>query len=116
MFANTPEPPYFAVIFTSLRTAGDEGYAEMAERMVALAAEQPGFLGVESVRGAEGLGITVSYWTDEQAIAAWQSHAEHRVAREQGRSTWYAGFEVRVARVDRAYGMNNRETPIASSV
>lgn len=116
MFANTPEPPYFAVIFTSLRTAGDEGYAEMAERMVALAAEQPGFLGVESVRGADGLGITVSYWTDEQAIAGWQSHAEHRVARERGHSTWYAGFEVRVARVDRAYGMNSRDTPIASSV
>lgn len=104
MFAQTPEPPYYAVIFTSQRTAGDEGYGDMAERMVALAAQQPGFLGVESVRGAEGVGITVSYWSSEEAIAAWRADAEHRLARELGRSCWYAGFQVRVARVERAYG------------
>ncbi len=104
MFAQTPEPPYYAVIFTSQRTAGDEGYGDMAERMVALAAQQPGFLGVESVRGADGVGITVSYWSSEEAIAAWRADAAHRLAREQGRSRWYAGFQVRVARVERAYG------------
>ncbi len=104
MFAQTPEPPYYAVIFTSQRTAGDEGYGDMAELMVALAAQQPGFLGVESVRGADGVGITVSYWSSEEAIAAWRADAEHRLAREQGRSRWYAGFQVRVARVERAYG------------
>lgn len=104
MFAHTPEPPYYAVIFTSQRTAGDEGYGDMAELMVALAAQQPGFLGVESVRGADGVGITVSYWSSEEAIAAWRADAEHRLAREQGRSRWYAGFQVRVARVERAYG------------
>lgn len=104
MFAQTPEPPYYAVIFTSQRTAGDEGYGDMGERMVALAAQQPGFLGVESVRGADGVGITVSYWSSEEAIAAWRADAEHRLAREQGRSRWYAGFQVRVARVERAYG------------
>jgi Uncharacterized enzyme involved in biosynthesis of extracellular polysaccharides len=102
--ANTPEPPYYAVIFTSQRTEGDRGYEAVAARMVELAAKQPGFLGVESVRGADGLGITVSYWRDEAAIAAWKSEAEHRQAQAAGRATWYAGFRMRVAKVERAYG------------
>ena len=76
----------------------------MAERMVALAAEQPGFLGVESTRGGDGFGITVSYWRDLEAIANWRRHAEHRVAQERGRSDWYAHYELRVARVERAHG------------
>ena len=105
MFAHTPQPPYYAVIFTNQRTDGDEGYADTAERMVALARLQPGFLGVESVRSADGAGITVSYWSSEEAIAAWRHHAEHSQAREQGRRRWYAGFQLRVAKVERAYGM-----------
>ncbi|KFN51362.1 antibiotic biosynthesis monooxygenase family protein [Arenimonas composti] len=108
--ARTPAPPYYAVIFTSRRTADDaEGYAATADRMVELAAQQPGFLGVESVRDADGLGITVSYWESEDAIAAWRRHAEHTAARDDGRARWYAGFELRVARVERAYGRENRQ-------
>jgi heme-degrading monooxygenase HmoA len=105
MFAKTPEPPYYAVIFTNQRRAGDDGYAETADRMVELASQQPGFLGAESVRGTDGLGITVSYWASEEAIAAWKMNAEHSVARKHGRDRWYAGFELRVAKVERAYGM-----------
>jgi heme-degrading monooxygenase HmoA len=103
-FAATPEPPYYAVIFTSTRTEVDEGYQAVAERMVALASRQPGFLGVESTRGADGLGITVSYWTSLEAIAAWKAQGEHRVAQANGHSKWYQHFEARVARVERAYG------------
>lgn len=103
-FATLPEPPYFAVIFSSLRTPGDAGYADMAERMVALAAGQHGFLGVESTRGERGFGITVSYWRDLESIAAWRRHAEHRVAQERGRGQWYEHYELRVARVERAHG------------
>ncbi len=99
--ADTPEPPYYAVIFTSRRRAGDHGYGETAERMVELAAQQPGFLGVESARDAQGFGITVSYWSSLEAIAAWKAHGEHRAAQERGRSTWYEDFTVRVARVER---------------
>jgi len=99
-----PEPPYYAVIFSSRRTPGENGYGAMAERMLALARAQPGFLGVESVRDAEGLGITVSYWRDEGSIAGWKRHAEHLVAQERGRREWYAAFELRVARVERARG------------
>lgn len=106
MFAHTPQPPYYAVIFTNQRTEGDDGYAETAERMVALARQQPGFLGVESVRSADGAGITVSYWSSEEAIAGWRQHAEHSLAREQGRKSWYAQFNVRVAKVERAYSMS----------
>ena len=103
-FARLPEPPYYAVIFSSRRTPGDQGYEAMAERMVELAVQQPGFLGAESARDAEGFGITVSYWATEEAIANWRRHAEHRVAQEQGRAQWYAHYEVRVARVERAWG------------
>jgi heme-degrading monooxygenase HmoA len=103
-FAATPPAPYFAVIFTSQRTPGDHGYAAMSDRMVELAAGQPGFLGVESARGDDGFGITVSYWTSEEAIASWKAHAEHRVAQETGHRRWYHHFEVRVAEVHRAYG------------
>jgi heme-degrading monooxygenase HmoA len=103
-FARTPEPPYYAVIFTSQRTEVDDGYGAMGDRMVELAAQQPGFLGVESVRDASGLGITVSYWSSIEAIAAWRAHAEHRVAQASGRKKWYAHFETRVARVERAAG------------
>jgi heme-degrading monooxygenase HmoA len=104
MMARTPEPPYYAVIFTSRRTDGDQGYAEAAERMVELAREQPGFLGVESARGEDGLGITVSYWASETAILAWKLHPEHSAIRERGRSTWHSACNTRVCRVERAYG------------
>ncbi len=102
-FANTPAPPYYAVIFTSLRTEGDQGYGAMAERMVALAAQQPGFLGAEAVR--DGLGITVSYWADLESIAAWKQQAEHLQAQRLGRERWYADFRVRIARVERDYAL-----------
>lgn len=101
--ASLPTPPYYAVVFTSVRTAGDNGYGDRAEMMLKLAAEQPGFLGVDSARGADGLGITVSYWRDEESIAAWRDHAEHAVTRRHGREHWYTSFAVHVAKVERAY-------------
>jgi heme-degrading monooxygenase HmoA len=100
--ARTPEPPYYAVIFSSRRTAIDDGYGPMADRMVELASRQSGFLGLESARGADGFGITVSYWASLADIAAWKAHAEHRVAQTTGRAKWYAHFETRIARVERA--------------
>jgi heme-degrading monooxygenase HmoA len=102
-FAKTPEPPYFAVIFASQRTpADDEGYGAMAERMLELGSQQPGFLGIESVRDEQGFGITVSYWETEEAIRAWKADAEHRVAQQQGHRAWYEHIELRVAHVTRA--------------
>ena len=109
--ARLPEPPYFAVIFASQRTPPEDGYEAMAVRMIELAADQPGFLGVESARGSDGFGITVSYWTDLAAIAAWRANAQHRVAQETGRARWYERFEVRIARVERAYGKDSRTLP-----
>ncbi len=100
--AKTPEPPYYAVIFTNLRTEGDDGYGETAERMVELAQQQPGFLGMESVR--EGLGITVSYWSDLDAIKHWKANLEHLEAQKLGRERWYAAFKTRIAKVERDYG------------
>ncbi len=96
------EPPYYAVIFTSQRADGD-GYDHMAERMVELAAQQPGFLGVDSVRGVDGRGITVSYWASNEAIAAWKAHLEHKAAQQEGIRRWYSHYNVRVAKVERAY-------------
>ncbi|AMC99404.1 antibiotic biosynthesis monooxygenase family protein [Halomonas chromatireducens] len=100
--ASTPQPPYYAVIFTSIRTDGDKGYGVMAERMVDLATRQEGFLGMESAR--EGLGVTVSYWASLEAIAQWKQNVEHREAQRLGHSSWYADFKVRIARVERDYG------------
>ena len=103
-FANLPSPPYYAVIFSSRRREGeDDSYAATANRMLELAADQQGFLGAESARGSDGFGITVSYWESTEAIAAWRAHAEHRLAQENGKTAWYEHYEVRVARVDRAY-------------
>ncbi|WP_108127549.1 antibiotic biosynthesis monooxygenase family protein [Saccharospirillum mangrovi] len=102
MFANTPKPPYFAVVFTSIRSEQDAGYADMAERMLTLAAQQDGFLGVESARAE--LGITVSYWRDLDAIRAWKQQVDHREAQRLGREQWYSGYRVRIARVERDYG------------
>lgn len=105
MIASTPPAPYYAVIFTSLRTEADEGYGAMAERMVELAAQQPGFLGVESAR--EGLGITVSYWRDLESIRAWKANTEHMVAQQTGRSDWYSQYKTRIAKVERDYGFES---------
>ena len=101
MFAKTPPPPYWAVIFSSQRTDVEAGYAAMGERMLALAPQQPGYLGVESVRDADGFGITVSYWDSAAAIAAWKADAEHRLAQQQGFAQWYRSFALRVAEVGR---------------
>ena len=100
--AATPEPPYYAVLFTSLSTAVDaEGYAAMSAKMRELACEQPGYLGIESVRGDDGVGITVSYWKSLDAIRDWKQHAEHKVAQALGRSKWYERYSVRICRVER---------------
>jgi heme-degrading monooxygenase HmoA len=101
--ARTPAPPYYAVIFTSLRTEGDRGYDAIAARMVELGSSYDGFLGIESVRGADGLGITVSYWKDEASILAWKRDEEHQKAQRGGKESWYDTYEVRIAKVERAY-------------
>ncbi len=103
-FAKLPPPPYYAVVFSSQRRDGDNGYGATSDRMVELAQQQPGFLGVESTRGDDGFGITVAYWDSEAAIKAWRLHAEHTLARERGRAEWYRHFELRIAKVERAYG------------
>lgn len=104
-FAAGLKTPYYAVVFSSQRTNGDNGYGAMGDRMVELAAQQPGYLGIESVRGVDGFGITVSYWESEHAIANWKAVAEHREAQEKGKSEWYAHYELRIAKVERAYAM-----------
>src|SRR5690242_3346504 len=98
MFANTPEPPYYAVIFTSHKHA-DEGYAETSARMIELASQRAGFLGIESARGADGIGITVSYWKDLDSIREWKADMEHREAQQRGRRDWYAQYVARIAKV-----------------
>lgn len=103
IISNTPAPPYYAVIFTSLRTPGDNGYGEMANRMVELAEQQEGFLGIESAR--EDVGITVSYWRDLESIKAWKKNSEHRGAQKKGHESWYSSFKVRISKVERDYGI-----------
>ena len=99
--AKTPEPPYYAVIFTSTQTADTKGYSAMAEQMVTLAKQQPGYLGVESAR--QEVGITVSYWQDVESIKRWKNQAEHLVAQATGKSRWYENYTTRIALVERDY-------------
>lgn len=103
LIAITPEPPYYAVIFTSHRTDGDNGYSEMATKMVELASKQPGFLGVEFAR--EDVGITVSYWADLESIKRWKANMEHQEAQRLGHEKWYSSFKTRIAKVERDYGI-----------
>jgi heme-degrading monooxygenase HmoA len=102
MIAQTPSPPYYAVIFTSVRTDGDNGYSEMSARMIELVKDQDGFLGMESARNE--ICITVSYWRDMESIKKWRENMEHTFARAKGRSDWYQSFKVRIAKVERDYG------------
>ncbi len=99
--AQTPEPPYYAVIFTSFRQPGDNGYAETAGKMVELASQQPGFLGIETTR--DGVGITVSYWADMESIRNWGRNAEHLKAKQNGKDIWYEQFRTRIAKVEKEY-------------
>ena len=102
-FAKTPEPPYYAVIFTSKRTDGDHGYEAMAQAMFDLALKQPGCLGAETARDAQGVGITVAYFIDEASIRNWKQNARHLTAQKLGKERWYSHYELRVAKVERAY-------------
>jgi len=104
--ANTPAPPYYAVIFTSHRTDGDNGYGHMADRMLKLASKQPGFLGVESAR--ESVGITVSYWVDLESIKLWKQKTEHLAAQKKGKKIWYTEYKIRISKVDRDYSFSNK--------
>ncbi len=107
MFASTPKPPYYAVIFTSTLSDNQDGYQEMAEKMLALAHQQEGFLGVEGAR--QTLGITVSYWRDEQAINNWKANSEHLIAQQRGREQWYQTFFTRIAKVERDYRFGHQK-------
>ena len=100
-------PPYYTVIFVSCRRLGgdgDDGYDAMAERMAALSAKQPGFLGMDSARGADGLGITTCYWRELADIAAWKADLDHQGAQALGKAEWYSGFTLHIARVERVEG------------
>lgn len=103
MIAKNLKPPYYAVIFSSILTDENlEEYGETANKMVTLAKEQPGFLGIESARSE--IGITVLYWESEEAIIQWKNNAEHTLVREKGRSTWYKQYSTRICKVEREYG------------
>jgi heme-degrading monooxygenase HmoA len=102
-FAATPSPPYYAVIFSSLRAEGDDGYGDAARELFAEVSKIEGFLGVESIRGANGFGITTAYFADEAAILRWREDARHKVAQERGKTGWYSHYSVRIGRIERAY-------------
>jgi heme-degrading monooxygenase HmoA len=101
MIADTPEPPYYAVIFTSVRTDGDNGYDDMSDKMLKLASEQDGFLGVESARNE--IGITISYWQSLQSIKTWKTNMQHQLAQKYGREKWYEQYKVRICRTESDY-------------
>ncbi len=109
--AATPQPPYYAVIFTSQKTLPVENdYSSTAQRMVELAMTQPGYLGIEHVSDHSGAAITVSYWDSLDSIRGWQQHAEHLQAQANGKAKWYERYYLRVCRVERAYDFEANRT------
>ncbi len=105
--AKTPNPPYYAVIFSSERTGVDQGYSEMAEKMISLASRQPGFLGAESVRDENGFGITISYWESLESIRNWKENTAHQHAQQRGRKEWYQRYKTRICKVEKDYFFEN---------
>ena len=105
--ADTPEPPYYAVIFPNVKSEETQDYEAMADKMVQLASQQAGYLGIESVSDAQGNAITISYWESEEAILAWKKNTAHQQAQDTGKAVWYKDYRVRVAKVERAYGMKS---------
>jgi heme-degrading monooxygenase HmoA len=104
VIAQTPEAPYFSVIFTSKQTDDTQGYSEMAILMEELAKKQSGYLGIESARNE--IGITVSYWKDTDSILNWKANVEHQLAQKIGREKWYASYKIRICKVERDYGFH----------
>ena len=104
MIAQTPQPPYYAVIFTSVRTAEDNGYAAMDKEIEQLATQQPGYLGHEWAH--TDIGITVSYWSSLEAISKWKDNVQHRLAQQMGRKLWYSHYKVRICKVERDYSFD----------
>ncbi len=96
----TRKMPCYAVIFTSTQTVTQQGYTKMAARMQELAQQQPGFLGLESVRSPEGKGITISYWQDLPSIQNWKENSEHQTAQRLGKQEWYQDFTIEIARIE----------------
>ena len=101
--------PYYAVIFTSIRTQNNEGYGKMADHMEELAAKQPGFLGIESFSNAEGLRVSISYWKEEAHLQAWKRVMAHQEAQRLGKEKWYEWYRVEVCKVERTYTWENEE-------
>lgn len=101
MIAQTPSPPYYAVIFTLIKSSHREGYKEISERMIELVQKQKGFLGYESAYGE--VDITISYWKDLESIKKWKENEEHQLAQEKGKSNWYSEYKTRVVKVERGY-------------
>ena len=101
MISKTPQPPYYAVIFTSQRKVSEDGYDNVAERMLSLAEKQKGFLGMESARDKNGFGISVSYWDSLESIKSWNEHPDHMKAQKAGINHFYENFKVRICKVER---------------
>jgi heme-degrading monooxygenase HmoA len=106
-WGKTPEPPYYVAIFTWQRTDNDDGLGAMVERMAEIVRQQPGFLAMDSAEGTDGIGIVVAYWEDDESIRGWKLHLEHLEAQKLGREQWFKRYQVRVGRVERAYGFNS---------
>jgi heme-degrading monooxygenase HmoA len=105
VITKTPKSPYYAVIFTSQQNDDHDGYEVMSEKMLSLVSQQTGFLGAESVRGLDQVGITVSYWDSLESIKNWKQNLEHQVAQKNGKERWYKNYRIRIARVEKEYGM-----------
>jgi heme-degrading monooxygenase HmoA len=105
------EPPYYVAVFTALRTQDQSGYSETNDRMEDLVKDIPGYLGMDFAQTPGGLGITIGYFRDADALSQWRSNAEHRAAQKRGRAEWYESYTLHVAKVERSYAFTRAQAP-----
>jgi heme-degrading monooxygenase HmoA len=69
-----------------------------------------GFISVERFESLSEPGklLSLSFWRDEAAVAAWRNLRTHRAAQGRGRAGIFADYRLRVADVIRDYGMSDR--------
>lgn len=106
MIAKTPQPPYYAVIFTSTRSTLEDGYQFVENLLQEEVRKIEGFLGVESATNSE-FGITISYWSSIESIKNWKNHQEHQTAQQKGRDLWYKDYTIRICKVEKEYTMES---------
>lgn len=107
-----------AVIFEVWPAEGNrQEYLDIAADLRPLLDEIDGFISIERFESLSEPGklLSLSFWRDDEAVAAWRKLEPHRAAQTAGREHVFADYRLRVAHVLRDYGMEARDEAPADS-